>query len=483
MPRMVRPPPQRCDPADVGREARLGCTAHRTSHGLRRGQCRERLDRDRLARAPHAGRRPRGHPRPRPGGDPQPRLRPLRQRPRPRRQAHRRRRAAAARVRRGARRAAGPRHRRRRPRGRRPAARDAAVLVQPLLRRGAPRRRGRVLAARLRAHGRRRSGSSREVMVNDIAGRVDGLAVLAQTVPDDLLAHVSRRIPVVVLADSRRSTASTTSASTTPRACATSASHVHRRGPASGRSSTSRVRSTPRTTGSGSTGFAAGARGPRRCPGASVRVEPGDFCRARAREPGRRCSPPPTCPQAVVCANDQSALGVLDASVAHGARRAGGRRRDRASTASRPGASRRRGSRRCASRWATSAAPRCGPSSTGWTDPRGRRSGSGCPSRSCCARAARRRCTGARSRTVPPRRAARARASNRMPNHAAAFSVQAGASSHATALRDLAPRCDRAPPPARCSRRPGTIARLRRAMYALTLTRCPPRHEEIEPRR
>ncbi len=37
-------------------------------------------------------------------------------------------------------------------------------------------------------------GSSRDVLVNDVAGRVDGLAVLAQTVPDDLLEHVARRV-------------------------------------------------------------------------------------------------------------------------------------------------------------------------------------------------------------------------------------------------------------------------------------------------
>lgn len=48
-------------------------------------------------------------------------------------------------------------------------------------------------------------GPSRDVIVNDVAGRVDGLAVLAQTVPDELLEHVARRIPVVVLADDRRS--------------------------------------------------------------------------------------------------------------------------------------------------------------------------------------------------------------------------------------------------------------------------------------
>lgn len=43
-------------------------------------------------------------------------------------------------------------------------------------------------------------GESRESLVNDLAGRVDGLAVLSRTVSDELLSHVARRIPVVVLA-------------------------------------------------------------------------------------------------------------------------------------------------------------------------------------------------------------------------------------------------------------------------------------------
>ena len=41
-------------------------------------------------------------------------------------------------------------------------------------------------------------------MVNDIAGRVDGMAVLAQSVPDSVLEHVSRRIPIVLIAGPRR---------------------------------------------------------------------------------------------------------------------------------------------------------------------------------------------------------------------------------------------------------------------------------------
>ncbi len=40
--------------------------------------------------------------------------------------------------------------------------------------------------------------------VRDIAGRVDGLMVLAQSVPDDVLARLARRIPVVVLSGPSR---------------------------------------------------------------------------------------------------------------------------------------------------------------------------------------------------------------------------------------------------------------------------------------
>ncbi|MFC8598589.1 LacI family DNA-binding transcriptional regulator [Isoptericola sp. NPDC057191] len=43
-------------------------------------------------------------------------------------------------------------------------------------------------------------GLRRAEAVNELAGRVDGLAVLAKSVPDDLLAHIARRVPVVVMA-------------------------------------------------------------------------------------------------------------------------------------------------------------------------------------------------------------------------------------------------------------------------------------------
>lgn len=46
-------------------------------------------------------------------------------------------------------------------------------------------------------------GPRRSEMVSDLAGRVDGLAVLSATVPDDVLTHIARRIPVVVMAGPR----------------------------------------------------------------------------------------------------------------------------------------------------------------------------------------------------------------------------------------------------------------------------------------
>ena len=159
-------------------------------------------------------------------------------------------------------------------------------------------------------------GSSREVMLNDIAGRVDGLAVLAQTVPDDLLAHVSRRIPVVVLADSRPGD---------------QLDHVSVDNVAGMRALTAfvleahRVRDVAYVTGPTDSpdeadrhrGFdeaVAAVPGP-----VAVRVERGDFSRDGGRRAGESllASGAPL-PRAVVCSNDQTALGLLDVLAEHG---------------------------------------------------------------------------------------------------------------------------------------------------------------------
>jgi LacI family transcriptional regulator len=168
-------------------------------------------------------------------------------------------------------------------------------------------------------------GSSREVIVNDIAGRVDGLAVLAQTVPADLLAHVSRRIPVVVLADSRPGDeldhvsvdnvagmrALTAFVLDGPGA----SDLVYVTGPSDSPDEADRHRgfdeavaahrAAARSSGARSTAEADAE--------VRVRVERGDF----SRDGGRRVAeallaPGATLPDAVVCANDQTALGVLD---------------------------------------------------------------------------------------------------------------------------------------------------------------------------
>lgn len=47
-------------------------------------------------------------------------------------------------------------------------------------------------------------GADPEAVVRDIAGRVDGLVVLARSVPDEVLSSIAHRIPVTLLAGPRR---------------------------------------------------------------------------------------------------------------------------------------------------------------------------------------------------------------------------------------------------------------------------------------
>nr|BFF16063.1 LacI family DNA-binding transcriptional regulator [Microbacterium flavescens] len=158
-------------------------------------------------------------------------------------------------------------------------------------------------------------GSSREVILNDIAGRVDGLAVLAQTVPADLLAHVSRRIPVVVLADSRPgdeldhvsvdNTAGMRALTSFVLEEHGATDLVYVAGPSDSPDEADRHRGFDEAVATGAAdGSGAAVR---------VRVERGEFSRVGGRRAaeallvsGERL------PDAVVCANDQSALGVLD---------------------------------------------------------------------------------------------------------------------------------------------------------------------------
>ena len=160
-------------------------------------------------------------------------------------------------------------------------------------------------------------GPSRDVIVNDVAGRVDGLAVLAQTVPDELLEHVARRIPVVVLADDRRSRGFDSISVDNAAGMRTLAAHVIGRlgirsiayvaGPVDSPDDQERTAGFKRAL--EDHGLAS----------AAVRTVHGDFGRIRARELARTLLDERV-PRAIVCSNDQSALGVLDAVLARGLR-------------------------------------------------------------------------------------------------------------------------------------------------------------------
>jgi LacI family transcriptional regulator len=148
-------------------------------------------------------------------------------------------------------------------------------------------------------------GTSREAIVNDIAGRVDGLAVLARTVPDELLAHVARRIPVVVLADARGTDGFDHVSVNNAPGMRALADHVlgtgvrdvlYIAGPVDSPDDAERLE-----------GFTAAVDATL---GVTVELVRGDFSRARGREIGLALE---RIPQAIMCSNDQTALGVLDA--------------------------------------------------------------------------------------------------------------------------------------------------------------------------
>lgn len=145
--------------------------------------------------------------------------------------------------------------------------------------------------------------------VRDMAGRVDGLMVLARSVPDDVLARLARRIPVVVLSGPPRGDAYDHVTVSNVEAMGELTRHVLSQvgegeiaflaGPADSPDAEQRWEGV-------STALAAAERDP-----AAVRVLRGDFTRASGRRAGEDLLRDGV-PAALIAANDQMALGAMD---------------------------------------------------------------------------------------------------------------------------------------------------------------------------
>ncbi|MEP7765428.1 LacI family DNA-binding transcriptional regulator [Sanguibacter sp. 25GB23B1] len=153
---------------------------------------------------------------------------------------------------------------------------------------------------------------------DNLAGRVDGMVTLSRTVPDRLLAHIARRIPVVVIAGPRAGDEYdhiSTDNVAGMQAMTTHVLDVHGvrdvafvGGPADSPDDHDRFE-----------GFRAALL--------AVGIEPpaepllrGDFTRSLGRVLGRRLVDAGPLPRALVCSNDQTALGILDSLLAAGVR-------------------------------------------------------------------------------------------------------------------------------------------------------------------
>ncbi|SJN20077.1 Ribose operon repressor [Mycetocola reblochoni REB411] len=154
-------------------------------------------------------------------------------------------------------------------------------------------------------------------VARDMAGRVDGLVVLANSVPDDVLERLSARIPIVVLAGPRRGDSNDHVTVSNAQGMAALTRHVleqtggrvpsYLAGPVDSPDGAQRWQGFQRAIAEAGLDLA------------DVPVLRGDFSRAAGRRIGDelvRSGLPP----ALMSSNDQMALGVLDAFAAAGVR-------------------------------------------------------------------------------------------------------------------------------------------------------------------
>ncbi len=154
-------------------------------------------------------------------------------------------------------------------------------------------------------------GSSREVMAGNVASLVDGLAVLSRTVPDELLTQLARRMPVVMLAgprgDDRLDHVGVDNAG---------GMYALTRHVLVGHGIRDLVYVTGPDDSPDSAERRAGFDRALAEAGVQARVLPGDFLREGGRAAAERLAADP--PRAIVCANDQTAIGVLEVLERHG---------------------------------------------------------------------------------------------------------------------------------------------------------------------
>lgn len=159
-----------------------------------------------------------------------------------------------------------------------------------------------------------------DAIVRDMAGRVDGIVVLARSLPDDLIAQLSARLPVVVLAGPPRGDTADHVSVANREAMHALAAHVFPRierapvyvaGPLDSPDGAERWE-----------GFSDAARENGLDPEA-IEVHRGDFTRDGGYRIGRGIADAARAgrthlPGAVVAANDQMALGILSAFAERG---------------------------------------------------------------------------------------------------------------------------------------------------------------------
>jgi len=165
---------------------------------------------------------------------------------------------------------------------------------------------------------RGRSPENLETVLSDLAGKVDGLAVIAQSAPHDVLRRIGKRIPIVYLAGQRRDDDFDHIITSNREGMRALAEHlvdehgvhdpVYVAGPFDSPDDAERY-----------SGFAEALRSRGINPSA-LPVLHGEFSRGRARAVAEDLIARDALPRAIVCANDQMALGILDGLVPAGIR-------------------------------------------------------------------------------------------------------------------------------------------------------------------